>query len=139
MCLVGCSFSKYPDEATLRSDKLASSNIHNLTYTLIFHPISTACSSCLAVLCDLYGAKRRGTGLTALSLLAALVAFISWVLDVVLFKIVKNEFVKSGFGAVYGTAMWLHLLTFIILTCAAFYHQLCGTCRGCRRVSHVAY
>jgi hypothetical protein len=119
---------------------LASSNIHNLTYTLILHPI-TACLSCLAVLCDLYGAKydRWGTGPTALSVLAALVAFVSWVLDAVLFKIVKDEFVKSGFGALYGAPMWLPLLTSIILTCAVFYYQPCEKCRGHRCVSNVAH
>jgi hypothetical protein len=95
------------------------------------HPI-IACLAYLAVLCDLYGSKynRWGAGTTAFSLLAALVAFVAFVLDEVLFTIVRDEFIKSGLGAIYGLAMWLSFLAFIFLTCAAFHYQPCGTCRG---------
>jgi len=124
----------------ITSDKLASSNVHNLTYTLILHPI-VACLSCLAVLSDLFGTKY-GCWVTyhatmTLSLLAVLVAFVALVLDMILFTIVGNEFVKSGFNASYGWAMWLFLLTVIILTSAAYHYLPCDRCRARRSFAYV--
>jgi len=75
----------------------------------------------------------------ALSLLVVLVAFVALVLDMVLFTIVGNEFVKSGFGAIYGWAMWLTLLTVIVLTSAAYHYiPACVSCRERRSVAYPA-
>ena len=120
---------------------MASSNVHNLTYTLFLHPI-IACLSCLTVLSDFYGARydfwATYPTTMALSLLVVLVAFVALVLDMVLFTIVGNEFVKSGFGAIYGWAMWLTLLTVIILTSAAYHYIPCVSCRERRSVAYPA-
>jgi SUR7/PalI family len=90
---------------------LSSSTIHNLTFTLILHPIAAGLSG-LAVLFGLCGAEyhRSGTVLMALSSsLAALVTFVAFVLDLVLFSIARHEFRKLGWSSQYGNAIWLTL------------------------------
>lgn len=90
---------------------MSSSTIHNLTFTLILHPIAAGLSG-LAVLFGLCGAEyhRSGTVLMALSSsLAALVTLVAFVLDMVLFGIARHEFRKSGWSSQYGNAIWLTL------------------------------
>lgn len=90
---------------------MASSTIHNLTYTLILHPIAAALSA-FAVLFGVCGSEyhRSGTVLMALcSSLAALVTLVAFVLDIVLFTIARHEFRKLGWSSEYGNAIWLTL------------------------------
>lgn len=90
---------------------MSSSTIHNLTFTLILHPIAAGLSG-LAVLFGLCGAEyhRSGTVLMALSSsLAALVTLVAFVLDLVLFSIARHEFRKLGWSSQYGNAIWLTL------------------------------
>jgi hypothetical protein len=90
---------------------LSSGTIHNLTYTLILHPIAAALSG-IAVLFGVCGSEyhRSGTVLMALSSsLAALVTLIAFVLDLVLFNIARHEFRKLGWSSQLGNAVWLTL------------------------------
>lgn len=94
-----------------RTGELSSATIHNLTYTLILHPIAAALSG-LAVLFGICGTNyhRSGTVLMALgSSLAALVTLIAFILDLVLFSIARHEFRKLGWSSQYGNAIWLTL------------------------------
>jgi hypothetical protein len=90
---------------------LSSSSIHNLTVTLILHPIAAGLSG-IAVLFGLCGSEyhRSGTVLMALSSsLAALITLIAFILDMALFSIARHEFRKFGWSAQYGNALWLTL------------------------------
>ncbi|KAI9509170.1 pali-domain-containing protein [Russula earlei] len=93
----------------ITTGELSSSTIHNLTFTLILHPIAAGLSG-LAVMFGLCGSQyhRSGTVLMALSSsLAALVTLVAFVLDMVLFSIARHEFRKIGWSSQYGNALWL--------------------------------
>ena len=90
---------------------MSSSTIHNLTFTLILHPIAAGLSG-LAVLFGICGADyyRSGTVFMALSSsLAALVTLVAFILDVALFSIARHDFRKLGWSSQYGNAIWLTL------------------------------
>jgi hypothetical protein len=119
---------------------LTSSTIHNLTYTLILHPIAAGLSG-LAVLFGLCGSdyNRSGTVLMALcSSLAALVTLIAWVLDMVLFSIARHEFRKLGFRSQYGNAIWLTLGALAALA-LGFCTSTMGIFGSYRRRHYVTY
>jgi len=100
-----------------RTGELGSSTIHNLTFTLILHPIAAGLSG-LAVLFGICGSEyhRAGTVLMALSSsLAALVTLVAFVLDIVLFSIARHEFRKFGWSSQYGNAIWLTLGALVAL------------------------
>ena len=97
---------------------MSSSTIHNLTYTLILHPIAAGLSG-LAVIFGVCGSEyhRTGTVLMALSSsLAALVTFVAFVLDLALFSIARHEFRKLGGSSQYGNAIWLTLGALVALS-----------------------
>ncbi|KAI0256183.1 actin cortical patch SUR7/pH-response regulator pali [Lactifluus subvellereus] len=99
--------------------ELVSSTIHNLTSTLILHPIAAGLSG-LAVLFGLCGAgyHRSGTVLMAVSsFFAALVTLVAFILDMVLFGIARHEFRKLGWPSQYGNAIWLTLGALVALAC----------------------
>jgi hypothetical protein len=96
---------------------LSSATIHNLTFTLILHPIAAALSG-IALLFGLCGAgyHRSGTVLMTLSTsLAAIITLIAFILDMVLFSIARHEFRKFGWSSQYGNAIWMTLVAFIAL------------------------
>jgi hypothetical protein len=98
--------------------ELSSATIHNLTFTLILHPIAAALSG-IAVIFGICGSEyhRSGTVLMALSSsLAALITLVAFVLDVALFSIARHEFHKLGWSSVYGNAIWLTLGALVALT-----------------------
>ena len=100
-----------------RTGELTSSTIHNLTYTLILHPIAAGLSG-LAVLFGICGSEynRSGTVMMALSSsLAALVTLVAFILDLALFSIARHEFRKLGSTSEYGNAIWLTLGALVAL------------------------
>jgi len=113
----------------ITTGELSTSTVHNLTYTLVLHPIAAGLSG-IAVLFGLCGSEyhRSGTVLMALSSsLAALVTLVAFILDMVLWSIARHEFRKLGFSAQYGNAVWLTLgalgalaLGFCTSTCGIF-------------------
>lgn len=108
----------------ITTGQLSSGTIHNLTFTLILHPIAAGLSG-IALLFGLCGAAyhRAGTVLMVLSSsLAALVTFIAFILDIALFSIARHEFRKNGWSSQYGNATWLTLAALIAL--------LLGFCAG---------
>ncbi|KAI9461229.1 pali-domain-containing protein [Lactarius psammicola] len=115
----------------ITTGELSSVTIHNLTYTLILHPVAAGLSG-LAVLFGLCGAgyHRSGTVLMTLSSsLAALVTLIAFVLDMVLFSIARHEFRKFGWSSQYGNATWMTLGALVALllafcTCGMWYFWL---------------
>ena len=116
-----CSFS---------DNRLNSTVIRNLTKTLILHPIAAALSG-LAVIFGLCGARyhRVGTILMAIAaLLAFLVTLVVWVIDMVLWGIVRSRIrdnVGSDSAAQYGNANWLTLGALVALA-LAFCTGVCG-------------
>jgi hypothetical protein len=96
---------------------LSSSTVHNLTFTLILHPIAAGLSG-LAVIFGICGSEyhRSGTVLMALSSsLAVLVTLIAFILDLALFSIARHEFHKLGWSSEYGNAIWLTLGALVAL------------------------
>ncbi|KAI0302543.1 hypothetical protein BC826DRAFT_984895 [Russula brevipes] len=101
-------------------------SIQNLTYGLIFHPIAAGLSG-LAVLFGISSAlfHRKGPILMALfSSLATLFTFLAFVLDLALFIIARNEFLKSGWSAQYGNAMWLTMGALAVLALGFYFSTL---------------
>jgi hypothetical protein len=96
---------------------LSSSTIHNLTYTLILHPIAAGLSG-FAVIFGICGSDYNRSGIVLMALsssLAALVTLIAFILDVALFSIARHEFRKLGGSSQYGNAMWLTLGALVAL------------------------
>ncbi len=108
-------------QPTCRSGELASSTIHNLTYTLIFH-LFAALLSALPVLfgCSIRACRASAGLLTLWSSLTALLALVAFVLDMVLFTVAQSEFLKLGWEADYGIAMWLTLIAAFFAAFDAF-------------------
>ena len=111
--------------------------MHNLTDTLILHPIAAGLAG-IAVLFGLCGAAyhRSGTILMAIAaLLAFLVTLVVWVIDMALFGIVRHH-VRSETGsdasAQYGNANWLTLGALVALA-LSFCLGVCGTFGSYRR------
>ncbi|KAI0305530.1 actin cortical patch SUR7/pH-response regulator pali [Multifurca ochricompacta] len=118
----------------ITTGELASSSIHNLTYTLILHPVAAGLSG-LALLFGLCGAgyHRSGTVLMTLSSsLAVLITLVAFVLDMVLFSIVRHEFRKLGWSSQYGNAIWMTLGALVALA-LGFCTSACGIFGSYRR------
>ncbi|KZT26848.1 pali-domain-containing protein [Neolentinus lepideus HHB14362 ss-1] len=104
---------------------------HNLTSTLILHPIAAGLSG-LAFFFGLCGASYHRSGTVFMSLvasLAMLTTLVAWVLDMVLFGIARDRFRNEGVDAQFGNALWLTLgalvslfLGFILAGCGVFGH-----------------
>ena len=129
-----------PNGLNKRTGELSSSTVHNLTFTLILHPIGAALSG-LAVIFGICGAEyhRSGTVLMALSSsLAALVTLVAFVLDLALFSIARHEFRKLGWSSDYGNAIWLTLGALVALT-LGFCTSAVGIFGSYRRRRYPAY
>ncbi|GAA5992744.1 hypothetical protein JCM10908_006912 [Rhodotorula pacifica] len=102
-----------------------------ITYLLILHPIAAA----LAGLSTVMGlvAHLRGFGATCfttcIASLAATVALLAFVFDIVVFLIAKNriEAAASGESAQLGNAVWMTLAAMILLLTSGFFFG-CGAC-----------
>ena len=98
---------------------------------LILHPIAAGLSG-LAILFGLCGAAyhRSGTILMAIAaLLAFLVTLVVWIIDMVLFGIVRNRIrdaANTDDAAQYGNANWMTLGALVSLALAF----CAGTCGG---------
>jgi hypothetical protein len=104
----------------ITTSELSSGTIHNLTFTLILHPIAAGLSG-LALLFGICGAGYHRSGTVFMTLgtaLAAIVTFIAFILDMVLFSIARHEFRKFGWSSQYGNAIWLTLVAFFALLLA---------------------
>ncbi|KIY68014.1 pali-domain-containing protein [Cylindrobasidium torrendii FP15055 ss-10] len=129
-----------PSVLDFDSSSLNTSTIHNLTATLILHPIAAGLCA-LAVLFGLCGASYHRAGTVMMSLataLATLVTLVAWVLDMVLFGIAKKRFHDQGIDAEWGNAVWMTLgaLASLIL---AFIVSACGICGSYRRKADATY
>ncbi|TFK44197.1 pali-domain-containing protein [Crucibulum laeve] len=117
------------------SDPRANTTVmHNLTKTLILHPIAAGLSG-LAFLFGLCGASyhRAGTILmTLLAGLATLATLLAWVIDMVLFGITRNRYRGDNIPAQYGNANWLTLGALVALM-LGFCASACGVFGRYRR------
>ncbi|KDR74992.1 hypothetical protein GALMADRAFT_226641 [Galerina marginata CBS 339.88] len=104
-----------------------STVLHNLTKTLILHPIAAGLSG-LAFFFGICGAAyhRSGTVLmTLLSSLALLTTLVVWVIDMILFGIARQRYRDAGQRAQYGNANWLTLGALVALM-LGFCFSACG-------------
>ncbi|EIM83060.1 pali-domain-containing protein [Stereum hirsutum FP-91666 SS1] len=130
----GTSFGYYFDADTLGDSRLNDEIIHNLTKTLILHPIAAGLSG-LAFLFGLLGASYHRAGTVLMTLTAALAfltTLVAWVLDMVLFGIARNRFRDNGFNSQYGNATWMTLGATASLL-LAFCTAALGVCGPYRR------
>lgn len=102
------------------NDRLNSRILHNLTKTLILHPIACGLAG-IAFAFGLIGAicHRSGTILmTLIGGLAFLTTFVAWVIDMILFGIARQRYRNDGLWAQYGNANWLTLGALVALILA---------------------
>ncbi|KAF9448209.1 pali-domain-containing protein [Macrolepiota fuliginosa MF-IS2] len=110
------------------NDRLNSTVLHNLTKTLILHPIAGGLAGIafLFGLCGTTARTRVGTVFMALVAgLATLATFVAWVIDMILFGIARQRFREAGQPAQYGNANWLTLGALIALL-LGFCASACG-------------
>ncbi|KAG8946007.1 hypothetical protein FRC04_012126 [Tulasnella sp. 424] len=109
-----------------RNNLFNSTVVHNLTYVLVLHPIAAGLAF-LAVVFGLCGAASHRVGTIIMSVAAALATILTlvvWVIDMVLFGILRNKLRGQGYPAQYGNANWLVLGALIALllgTCTSFF------------------
>lgn len=129
---IGYNFN--PSISGFDSSRINTNIIHNLTYVLILYPIAAGISG-LAFLFGLCGASYHRVGTIFMSLLAGLamlVTLVAWVIDMVLFGIVKSRLHDQNIDAKWGNANWIGLGAFAALLfgfCAA----ACGIFGSYRR------
>ncbi|KAI4523462.1 pali-domain-containing protein [Schizophyllum commune Tattone D] len=114
--------------------KINTNIIHNLTYVLILYPIAAGISG-LAFLFGLCGAGYHRVGTVFMSLLsglALLVTLVAWVIDMVLFGIVKARLHDQNVDAKWGNANWIGLGAFGALL-IGFCASSCGIFGSYRR------
>jgi len=107
--------------------RLSSGTIHNLTFTLILHPIAAGLSG-LAVLFGICGAAYHRSGtvfMTLVSGIAFLCTLVVWVIDMVLWGIARNVLRDNAVSAQYGNANWLTLGALVSLF-IGFFVSACG-------------
>lgn len=129
---VGYNFD--PSILGFDNTRLNSSVIHNLTATLILHPIAAGLSG-LAVLFGLCGAGYHRAGTVFMSLTAALAmlaSLLAWIIDMALFGIARTQFRNEGWSAQYGNATWLTLAATVALV-VGFCTAACGVFGHYRR------
>jgi len=108
--------------------KINTAVTNNLTKVLILHPIAAGLAG-LAFLFGLCGASYHRVGtiiMTLLSGLAALVTLVIFVIDMVLFGIVRHKYREEGVAANYGNANWLTLGALVALL-VGFCAAACGS------------
>ncbi|KAH9484928.1 hypothetical protein JR316_0001831 [Psilocybe cubensis] len=111
------------------NDRLNSTILHNLTKTLILHPIAAGLSG-IAFFFGLCGAAnfhRSGAiMMTLFSCLALLTTFVAWVIDMILFGIARQRYRDAGEESQYGNANWLTLGALVALL-LGFCTAACGS------------
>ncbi|GMK56784.1 hypothetical protein CspeluHIS016_0306240 [Cutaneotrichosporon spelunceum] len=105
--------------------------LHNLSKAMILHPIAGALSF-VAFLLGVVGvgaASRLATILMAVfSFLGAMTGLVVFVIDMVLWNVLKNRVVDAGYHASLGIANWFTVaavISMILAMCASFFGA-CG-------------
>ncbi|KAF4620677.1 hypothetical protein D9613_000213 [Agrocybe pediades] len=122
------------------NNHLNSTILHNLTKTLILHPIAAGLAG-LAFFFGLCGAAYHRAGtiiMTLLSGLALLTTFVVWVIDMILFGIARQRYRNDGMRAQYGNGNWLTLGALVALL-LGFCFSACGIFGHYRRRRDVVY
>lgn len=117
-----------------RTSNINTTVIHNLTISLILHPIAAGLAG-LALLFGLCGASYHRVGtilMTLLSGIAGLLTLVVWVIDMALFGIVARRYRSQGIPAQYGNANWLTVGALVALI-LGFCASACGVFGRYRR------
>jgi len=133
---VGYSF---PAGLVPNISRLNTTTLHHLTGALILHPIAAALAG-LTVLFGLCGlAHRVGTiFMTISSVIAFLVTLVAWIIDMILWGIVRDRIRDQGVAAQYGNANWLTLGALAALV-LSFCLGICGTFGNYRKRRAATY
>lgn len=127
---LGYSFD--PIDLGFQSNSLNTAALHNLTFVMVLHPVGAGLAA-LATLFGLCGASYHRLGTIFMSLTAAiatLVTLIAWVVDMVLWGIVRERIRRDGppgSTAQYGNATWLTLGALVALM-IGFCASTLGSC-----------
>jgi hypothetical protein len=116
------------------NEEINTTILHNLTKTLILHPIACGLAGLafLFGLCGI-GGHRFGTILmTVFSALAAIVTLVIFVIDMVLFGIARSRYRDEDVPAQYGNANWMVLGALVALI-IGFCASACGVFGRYRR------
>ncbi|BEI84252.1 hypothetical protein CcaverHIS002_0408560 [Cutaneotrichosporon cavernicola] len=105
--------------------------LHNLSKTLILHPIAGFLSF-LAFVMGVIGVAAASRGATVMmaifSFLGAMAGLVAFVIDMVLWNVLKNRVVEAGYHASLGIANWFTVAgvaAMILAMCASFFGA-CG-------------
>ncbi|THV08066.1 hypothetical protein K435DRAFT_178034 [Dendrothele bispora CBS 962.96] len=110
---VGYAFPGYVVEGTFYT---------HFTKTFVLHPIG-ALFAALAALATIF---HRALHRTLFSTMALIVTLIAWILDMIVFTVVRDLYRNRNIVADYGNGLWLTLgafLTLLISACMARRHE----------------
>ncbi|KAG8998262.1 hypothetical protein FRB94_006960 [Tulasnella sp. JGI-2019a] len=94
----------YPiDQLSTSSPIINSKAVHNLTYVLVLHPISAL----LALVASAFGLFKYRVAMAICASLTMFVTLVIFVIDWVLFGILRNHLQNQGYPATYGGAYYL--------------------------------
>lgn len=116
--------------ANVSSVVLDSKVLHNLSCTLILHPITggLAFIALLMGLIAVCAASRIATVMMGLAaVLGSIVGLLIFVIDMVLWNVLKNRLHNNNYEAKLGNANWLTLGGVVALMLAAC-TSMCGAC-----------
>jgi len=114
--------------------------LHNLTKTLILHPIAAGLAG-FGFFFGIAGSANYRIGtiiMTLLAGLAMLTTFVAWVIDMILFGIGRQRYRDAGEKAQYGNANWLTLGALVALL-LSFCASACGVFGRYRRKRDIIY
>jgi hypothetical protein len=120
--------------------RMNSGVLHNLTKTLILHPIACGLAG-FAFFFGIGGSVKYRNGtvvMTLLAVLALLTTFVAWVIDMTLFGIGRQRYRNTGVKAQYGNANWLTLGALVALV-LALCTSACGVFGQYRRKRDITY
>ncbi|WVF67285.1 hypothetical protein IAT40_002035 [Kwoniella sp. CBS 6097] len=109
---------------------LNSKVLHNLTYTMILHPIAGGFAFFALVfgLLGICAASRIATiFMSLLAAFGALVTLVVFVIDMVLWNVLKNRLQDAGYPAGLGNANWFTIGAFAALA-LSMCTSACGAC-----------
>jgi len=104
-----------------------STVLHNLTKSLILHPIAAGLAGFAFFfgICGTAGFRTGTVIMTLLAGLALLTTFVVWIIDMILFGIARQRYRDAGDKAQYGNANWLTLGALVALM-LSFCASACG-------------
>ncbi|KAF9269790.1 pali-domain-containing protein [Marasmius fiardii PR-910] len=108
--------------------------LEDLSMALVLHPIAAGLGA-IAVLFGVCGASYHRSGTVSMMLFAGLATLVSlaiWVIDIVMFLILRGKFRDENITSELGNAIWIALAAFLAFG-VGFICSFCGMCASYRK------